>query len=195
MPIESNLKYLGDLNPLWPTPADPKSDGDDHLREIKAALRQCFAGFTGTVLIGGADTGAVDAFVLTPATPLLAYTENMMVVFKPKATSTAGAPTLNISGLGAKTIQAVDGSPLLPGDLPAGRYVVLIYDGTAFRLAAITKGYVDQLAFNTALPNQPGGTAIFELTTVGGTTSWTPADIYSYPLRIAQVLALSLSLS
>jgi len=187
--------YISDLVATNPTTGDPKSQGDDHLRLLKTALRQCFAGFLGAVLIGGADTGVVDACVLTPATPLLAYTENMMVVFKPKVASTIGAPTLNISGLGAKTIQAVDGSPLLPGDLPAGRYVALIYDGTAFRLAAITKGYVDQLAFSTALPNQPGGAIIFELTTVGGTTSWKPADIYNYPLRIAQVCALNLALS
>jgi hypothetical protein len=187
--------YISDLVATNPTPDDPKSQGDDHLRLMKTALRQCFTGFTGAVLIGGADVGAVDAYVLAPATPLLAYSENMMVVFKPKAANTAATPTLNISGLGAKTIQAVDGSPLLPGDVPAGRYVALIYDGAAFRLAAITKGYVDQLAFGAVLPAQPGGAVIFELTTVNGVTSWKPADIYNYPLRIAQVCALSLALS
>lgn len=41
--------YVGDLVVANPGAADPKSQGDDHLRLIKTALRQSFPGYTGAI--------------------------------------------------------------------------------------------------------------------------------------------------
>jgi len=171
MSLEATVTYIGDLNPAWPTPDDPKAAGDDHIRNVKKALRDCFPGFTGAVLLGGADTGAANAYVLTPATPLPGYVANMMVVFKPLATNTTQTPTLNVSALGAKSILDVAGNPVLTGDLPAGQYVALVYDGTAFRLAGVTKNYVDQLVFKPVLPAMTGNKGKF-LRTTGVAAYW-----------------------
>lgn len=171
MSLEPTVTYIGDLNPVWPTPDDPKAAGDDHIRNVKKALRDCFPGFTGAVLLGGADTGAANTYVLTPATPLPGYVANMMVVFKPLATNTTQAPTLNVSALGAKSILDVAGNPVLTGDLPAGQYVALVYDGTAFRLAGVTKNYVDQLVFKPVLPAMTGNKGKF-LRTTGVAAYW-----------------------
>jgi len=38
MPLETSETIAG-LNPLWPLGSDPKSQGDDHLRLIKAVLQ------------------------------------------------------------------------------------------------------------------------------------------------------------
>lgn len=51
MPIESSVNSIFDLNALWPTAADPKSDGDDHLRMIKSILKLTFPAFKGPMPI------------------------------------------------------------------------------------------------------------------------------------------------
>jgi hypothetical protein len=62
------------------------------------------------------------------------------------------------------------------------------------RVASID--YVNQTAFNTALPAQPGGTSTYNLVTVNGAASWQQAKtIYEDPIRLAQVCGLNLALS
>lgn len=165
--------YVGDLVAANPTLSDPKSQGDDHLRLIKTALRNCFAGFTGAVIATGADSGAANTYVLTPAQALPAYTLGMVVEFV-AANANTGASTLNISGLGAVAIKTVDGVALGLNDILAGQAVMVIHDGTAFRLLAVTKHYIDQLAFAASLPLQ-GGNAGKILVTDGTNASWTNA--------------------
>lgn len=146
-----NVTYLGDLNPATPTGAAPKSEGDDELRNIKRGLRQSFAGFLGAILVTGVDGGAANAYTLTPAQQLLAYSTKMLAVFVPTAGNT-GATTLNISGLGAKEVVSVAGVPLVAGDLTAGRFYTAFYDGTRFRLDNVTQNYVDQLVIAGTVP-------------------------------------------
>ncbi len=185
--------YVGDLNPNNPTPADPKSQGDDHIRLLKAALRQCFPGFTGSILLGGDATAVADAYTLTPATALLAYSPGMIVVFKAPSANSTVAPTLKVSALDAKPIRAVDGAALFPGDLLAGQYIVLTYDGSVFRLAAVTKRYIDGLAFQTALPGQPTDGAAYGLYSEDGAISYREPSIFDYPVALAQLQAGALS--
>lgn len=146
-----NVTYLGDLNPATPTGAAPKSEGDDELRNIKRGLRQSFAGFLGAILVTGVDGGAANAYTLTPAQALLAYSTKMLAVFVPTAANT-GASTLNISGLGPKQVVSVAGVPLVAGDLTAGRFYTAFYDGTRFRLDNVTQNYVDQLVIAGTVP-------------------------------------------
>ena len=195
MPLEPDVDYPGDLDPNSPGPAEFISEGDDHLRNLKKAFRNAFPGATGPVLVMGAATGPADVYVLTPARPLLDYVANMLVAIKIPAANTAPAPTLNISSLGPKTIKAVDGDPLAPGDLPANSYQLMLYNGTDLLLLAPTQGfvdrmdtalrgytdaevaelkaYVDQLVFADALPNQSGKRGKFIA------TSGTDADWYN----------------
>lgn len=44
-----NPSYINELNQNWPDGLDPKSQGDDHLRNIKKALKQTFPNVTGPV--------------------------------------------------------------------------------------------------------------------------------------------------
>jgi hypothetical protein len=112
MPLEPSVTYISDLNPLWPTPGDPKSAGDDHIRNHKAAT--------------------------------------------------------------------VNTWPLVKGPVP------IAHDQFA------SKDYVNQTAFNTVLPAQPGGTTNYALVSNGGAASWKVADIYSDTTRLAQATALAL---
>jgi hypothetical protein len=42
-----NPTYIEDLNATWPLGTDPRSEGDDHIRNIKAALQASFPNTTG----------------------------------------------------------------------------------------------------------------------------------------------------
>ena len=63
MGLESNVDQIQELNPSWPTGGDPKSQGDDHLRNIKAAIQGSFPGMsapwftTSQIRGGGFDAG------------------------------------------------------------------------------------------------------------------------------------------
>lgn len=177
--------YVGDLVVANPAAADPKSQGDDHLRLIKTAVRQSFPGFTGAILAGTAVTGgAANAYTMTPATALVTYVSPMLVAFSPVATNT-GACTLAISGLATTPLRSVIGDELTSGELVAGDFYIAAYTGTEFRLIAPTKQYVDQRAFQTALPLQSGHAGQF-LTTDGTNASW--QDLFGKFVALATVL-------
>lgn len=176
------VTYINDLNPANPSGSDAKADGDNHLRNIKTALKNGFLGFSGAIIVTGTDSGAANAYTLTPATPLVAYTSRMLAVFVPTANNT-GASTLNVSGLGAKPIVSVAGIPLVSGDLTAGRFYSCFYDGTSFRLDNVTQNYVDQLVISGTVPgvNDPANNGkVF--TSVSGVGAWTGRDLRGQPV-------------
>jgi hypothetical protein len=173
MGTETSVTDIDDLNKLWPLGSDPASTADNHLRFIKTALVNDFAGFTGAVAVTGTDGGAVNAYTLTPTNALVAYGTKMLAVFSPTATNT-GAVTLNISGLGAKSVKSIDGVALVAGDLAINTVCVAIYNGTEFRLIGVTKNYVDQLAFSSALPGLVDASKLFS---DGVTASFIPATV------------------
>jgi hypothetical protein len=75
-------------------------------------------------------TGAVNAYVLTYSPAITAYTAGMQISFKTNAANT-GACTVNVNGLGAKSLTRA-GSALASGILSNGGYVRAVYDGTNF---------------------------------------------------------------
>lgn len=163
--------FIDDLvstNPVSAT--DLVRYGAGHLRLLKAALKNSFAGTGGAVMVAGVDAGTVNAIVITPTPALTEYTTRMLVVWH-QTISNTGATTINISGLGVVSVVSVANAALASGDLVAGRVYVGIYDGTAVQLEAVTKNYVDQLAFSTALPAQTGNSGKY-LTTNGTSASW-----------------------
>ncbi|WEF34861.1 hypothetical protein [Pseudoduganella chitinolytica] len=163
------FSFLSSLVKTSPTPGDPKARGDDHIRGIKTALVKSFAGFPGAIMVSGTDSGVANTYVLAPSEPLTEYSTRMIVTFLP-ANTNGGASTLNISGLGARTIKSVNGAALNNGDIMAGQPLVLVYDGTAFRLTAPTKNYVDQLVVSNAFPVNPSDNG--KLLTNNGTSAF-----------------------
>jgi microcystin-dependent protein len=60
MGLETTVNFISDLNPLNPTDGDLAKDGDNHIRLIKAALKQTFPNITGAVTAtqGDLNTGS-----------------------------------------------------------------------------------------------------------------------------------------
>lgn len=81
------------------------------------------------------DTGAANAYVVTPAPAWGSYIagSDLYVVIGGGHTNTA-ASTIDVSGLGAKTIQNEDGTATEANALQAARAYHLIYDGTQFQV-------------------------------------------------------------
>ncbi len=76
-----------------------------------------------------ADTGAANAYVLTPSPPLTAYTAGQIVVFLPAHANT-GASTINISGKGVVALYKGNSAALVANDLLTTVEAVGICDGT-----------------------------------------------------------------
>lgn len=92
-------------------------------------------------------TGSVNAYVLTIDYPQ-SYQKGFTVLVEFNLTNTSTSPTINItptggSALGVKTIKDKDGNALASGDLVAGNFYSLAYDGTYFRVySGLTSGVV-----------------------------------------------------
>lgn len=74
-----------------------------------------------------------DTYVATFSPALQAYTTGMIARIKVDVANAGGA-TININGLGAKTITRIDGSALTDGNMCPGMVAILVYDGTNFQL-------------------------------------------------------------
>src|SRR5579885_2916984 len=85
----------------------------------------------------GEDSGAVNALVVTPSPAAAAVNKGFAIGVLPANTCTGpSAITLNLAGgvQVTKNIVAMDGSPLLPGDITLNSIALMQYDGTAIRL-------------------------------------------------------------
>lgn len=80
-----------------------------------------------------ADTGAANAYVITPAPAITAYTVGQIFSFKATNANTT-ASTLNVNGLGVKTIKNALAGDLVANDILAGQIVIVEYDGTNFQM-------------------------------------------------------------
>lgn len=96
-----------------------------------------------------ADTGAANAYVITPVISIGAYATGQRFSFK-SANANTTTSTLNINGLGAKTIKNSAGANLAANDILSGQIVVVEYDGTNFQMLSVTgNGVVDLVTAQT----------------------------------------------
>ena len=88
------------------------------------------------MLYAGTAAGTADAITLTLTPAIAAYAAGQSFLYKSGASANTGAMTVNINGAGAKAIQ-INGAALVSGDHPAGKFMRITYDGTAFQLERI----------------------------------------------------------
>lgn len=89
----------------------------------------CMAGAFTTYTAGGSG----NAQTVTMAPTLAAYSTKVTIWFIPVANNT-GACTLNVNGLGAKSIKLMDGTDPAAGDLNTNGIAMVKYNGTNFIL-------------------------------------------------------------
>lgn len=135
------------------------------------SISKQFGGSTNPIIVSGADGGSINAYTITPTTAIAAYSAKSLFLFSPVITNT-GPVTMNVSVLGAVALNSVANVPLVPNDLVAGCTYVAEFNGVNMVLIGPTKNYIDQTAFNTAVPSQPGDTIPRYLRTLNGGASW-----------------------
>ena len=96
-----------------------------------ANLGQVQAGAFGNTL---ADTGAENAYVITPAPAITAFAAGQRFSFI-AANASTGASTVNVSGLGTKAIE-YQSVALTGAEIKATSTIVIEYDGTAFQMVS-----------------------------------------------------------
>ncbi len=79
------------------------------------------------------DSVGTDSYAITPSPAITAYSAGQVFTFK-AGTANTGVATLNVSGLGAKTIKKDVSSDLDTGDILLNQIVMVEYDGTNMQL-------------------------------------------------------------
>lgn len=129
---------------------------DEYLRAIQSIVKEA----CGTVYTPG---GTADAITITTTPTLGAYFTGLRLWFVASGANT-GAVTLNVSGLGAKSVTKNGTTALAAGDIPNGAVVEVVYDGTRFQMIGVVanlaakgaNGDITSLTACTALTNASG---------------------------------------
>jgi hypothetical protein len=119
--------------------------------------------------------GTVDVLTATIAPVWPAYVTGASVRLKMAGVNTTGM-TLNVSGLGAKTVKLQDGTAVPAGYTFSGQFLEFIYDGTDFRVANVTP-------LSTTAQALAGTSAVVALTPAAfaGTKDLAADGYYKFP--------------
>ena len=126
--------------------------------------------------------GTVDAITLTFSPAFTAYTSKMRFRWTSAGVNTSTTPTVNLDGLGAKTIKRNDGTALAADDTGvSGRICDAVYNGTDVILLNPASRYADLASANVFTTNQTIGkadavtNAVTDVLAIRHTTSGTAA--------------------
>lgn len=122
-----------------------------------------------------ADTGSANAYAIAPSPSIGAYATGQVFFVKPANTNT-GASTINVNGLGAKSIKMLDGTALPASVILASGIHILMYDGTNFVLLNPNSRALFSLARGTAIASASTvdlGAADSDYIEISGTTTIT----------------------
>jgi hypothetical protein len=81
----------------------------------------------------GVDTGSANAYTITLSPAAASYENGMILAFQP-VNSNTGASTINVNGLGSKSIVNAASLALNGGEISANAICTVMYDGTNFRI-------------------------------------------------------------
>jgi hypothetical protein len=84
------------------------------------------------------DTGSSSAYAITPNPAITAYAAGQRFSIKLSNTS-AAAPTLNVNGLGTRSLNYNDGTGIKAGDLITGGIIDVVFDGTNFEVISFSR--------------------------------------------------------
>lgn len=143
--------------------------------------------------IYAADGGGSDSYSITLVPAISSYAPGQLINFKANTLNTGGA-SLNVNGLGAKTIVKDGSLPLDTGDIKASQIVQVIYDGTNFQMLS-PKSYA--LAQNCsaiyAADSQASDTYVITLTPIP--TAYTAGMIVSFKANTLNTGACTLNVN
>jgi len=96
-------------------------------------------------LWGGTAGGTADALTITLTPAITAYATGQIFQFIAAAANVTATPTINVNGVGVKTIKRQSGAAIQASDISAGAVVQVVYNGTDFLLTGVTAGQASSL--------------------------------------------------
>lgn len=204
MPLET-VTYISDLNPLWPLGSDPKSNGDNHLQNIKKGLLQTFTGITGVV----AATHVEINYLTGVTSNVQVQLNNKAPLANPTFTGTVVLPaSTSIGTISSTELGYVDGvtSPIqtqlnakgaITGqawtgshDFTGGSIIVPTATAGDNSTKAASTAFVAGVAFSSALPGI-GGSAFKFTANDGSVALWRYPYLFSDTVTGTSVSAVA----
>lgn len=166
--------YISALVATNPTASDPKSQGDDHLRFVKAKILETFPSVTGAVTPTHTELNFVDGVTSAIQTQIDAKAPIESPTFTGTVTIPSGASITGFAPLASPTFT---GAPTAPTATV----------GTSTTQIATT-AFVAATGLSTALPGQSGNAGKF-ITTDGTNASWVDPFAPGTAMLFAQTAA------
>jgi hypothetical protein len=113
-----------------------------------------------------ADSVGSDSYAITPSPAITAYAAGQMFRFK-AGTANTGACTLNVNGLGAKTLKKNVTTDLASNDIAADQIVTCIYDGTNMQVISFGQPTEVQIFESDSTWTKPNGAKMVEVICIG----------------------------
>lgn len=141
------------------------------------------------------DTGTSTAYAIAPAPAITAYTTGQIFSFKAVNANTTTTPTLNVNGLGAKTLVKQGALALAVGDIAAAAIVVAEYDGTSFQiLSVLSTTKVSQNGGETYAADSVG-TDAYAITLVPAIAAYVTGMVFRFKAGTANTGASTLAVN
>jgi len=141
--------------------------------------------------IYAADGGGSDSYAITLSPAISSYATGQLINFKANTKNT-GAASLNVNGLGAKTIKKDSGADLADGDIAASQIVQVIYDGTNFQMLSPVFGAIGQNG-GSVYAADVGGTDSYAITLSPSPTAYTTGMVVRFKANTLNTGAASLN--
>lgn len=168
----------------WPEAMAP-SAVNNAARATEGILARWYRDWNGSAVTGG----SANTYTLSANQTLSAYFDGLKLTFEVTPTN-SGASTLNVDGIGAKSIVKYGATAVEAGDLNGGQKYTVVYDGTNFQLvnsitpfaSTVTSGNIPLFSGTTGRFTDSGipskGTAGQVLQTNSGATAsaWATLD-------------------
>lgn len=143
--------------------------------------------------IYAADGGGSDSYSITLSPALSSYANGQLINFKANTKNT-GAASLNVNGLGAKTIKKDQGADLADGDIAANQIIQVIYDGTNFQMLSPIFGCVSQNGASIYAADA-GVTDAYAITLSPAPTAYTTGMVIRFKANTANTGAATLAVN
>jgi hypothetical protein len=98
-----------------------------------------FTPHTNPAALYAADTGSANAYAVAPTPAWTSYAAGGPLIAFVAANANTGAATINVSGLGTKSIVRRDGAPLVAGDIPGAQVSVAVWNQAAGDFTLLTQ--------------------------------------------------------
>lgn len=133
-------------------------------RQMMGAIKRAYNHVNCTATTAGSPNAQTVSYSVAPQALVAGDTFCLLVG---NGLSNTAATTLNINGLGAKPLVTAVGTPTVGGELIAGQYALLVYDGGNFRVETFTNNVNGTLFVHGGAITLDNGWPLYSKTTGG----------------------------